>query len=142
MESHFIHLIVNFKLYTGAKKTHMTSKDIFYKAYSPKKIKLRPRDDIHLDLKFDIQTPETLSPWLNILPSLKTMGLHIENDDWAEHKTKDNTIQLHILNRSFTYTIDIKKDQCIGFIFSLGEQITDNIITKYNFYKKIKQLFP
>ena len=36
-----------------------------------KKIKLRPRDDIHLDLKFDIQTPETLSPWLNILPSLK-----------------------------------------------------------------------
>ena len=120
----------------------MTSKDIFYEAYSPKKIKLRPRDDIHLDLKFDIQTPETLSPWLNILPSLKTMGLHIENDDWAENKTKDNTIQLHILNRSFTYTINIKKDQCIGFIFSLGEQITDNIITKYNFYKKIKQLFP
>ena len=73
---------------------------------------------------------------------IKNKALHIENDDWAENKTKDNTIQLHILNRSFTYTIDIKKDQCIGFIFSLGEQITDNIITKYNFYKKIKQLFP
>ena len=133
MESHFRRLIVNFNLYTGVKKPHMTSKDRFYKVYSPEKIKLRPGDDIHLDLKFDIQTPETLSLWLNILPSLKTMGLHIENDDWAENKTKDNTIQLHILNRSFTYTIDIKKDQCIGFIFLLGEQITDNITTKYNF---------
>ena len=133
MEIHFRHLTGNFNLYTGVKKLHMTSKDRFYKVYSPEKIKLRPGDDIHLDLKFDIQTPEILSPWLNILPSLKTMGLHIENDDWAENKTKDNTIQLHILNRSFTYTIDTKKDQCIGFIFLLGEQITDNITTKYNF---------
>ena len=40
---------------------------------------------------------------------IKNKALHIENDDWAENKTKDNTIQLHILNRSFTYTIDIKK---------------------------------
>ena len=60
------------------------------------------------------------------------MGLHIENDDWTENKTKGNTIQLHILNRSFTYTIDIKKPQCIGFIFLLGERITDSITTKYN----------
>ena len=61
------------------------------------------------------------------------MGLYIENDDWAENKTKDNTIQLHILNRSFTYIIDTKKYQCISFAFLLGEQITDNITTKYNF---------
>ena len=61
------------------------------------------------------------------------MGLYIENDDWAENKTKDNTNQLHILNRSFTYIIDTKKYQCIGFTFLLGEQITDNITTKYNF---------
>ena len=62
MESHFRHLIVNFNLHTGVKKPHMTSKDRLYKIYSPEKVKLRPRDDIHLDLKFDIQTPETLSP--------------------------------------------------------------------------------
>ena len=59
------------------------------------------------------------------------MGLHIENDDWAEYKTKDNTNQMHILNRSFTYTIDIKK-QCIGFTFLLGERVPDSITTKYN----------
>ena len=60
------------------------------------------------------------------------MGLHIENDDWAENKTKDNTIPLQILNRGFTYTIDIKKNQCISFNFLLGERVTDSITTKYN----------
>ena len=110
--TYFRHLIVNFNLHIGVKQPDMTSKDRFYKIYLPLKFKLRPRDDIYLDLKFKIETPETLDPWLNLLPSLKGMGLHIENDDWAENKTKDNTIQLHILNRSFTYTIDI-----IGLFF-------------------------
>ena len=59
------------------------------------------------------------------------MGLHSENDDWAENKTKDNTIQLHILKRSFSHTINIKKEQCIGFIFLLVERTTDSITTKY-----------
>ena len=110
----------------------MTSKDRFYKVYSPEKFKLRPRGDIHLDLKFDIETPETLEPWLNILPSLKGMGMPIENEDLVKNKTKDNTIQLHILNKSFTYTINIKKGQCIGSIFLLGELINDSLITNYN----------
>ena len=132
MAAYFRHLTVNFNLHTGVKQPDMTSKDRFYKVYSPLKFKLRPRDDIYLDLKFDIQTPETLKPWLNLLPLLKGIGLHIENSDWIQNKAKDNTIQLHILNRSFTYMIDIKKDQCIGFIFLLGEQITDSITTKYN----------
>ena len=60
------------------------------------------------------------------------MGLHIENEDWVSNKTKDNTIQLQILNRSFNYTINIKKNQCIGFIFLLGEKATDSINTKYD----------
>ena len=66
------------------------------------------------------------------MPSLKGFGLHIKNDDWVKNKTKDNPVQLHILNRSLTHTIDIKKNQCIGFIFLLGEQVTDYITTKYN----------
>ena len=59
----------------------MTGKDRFYKVYSPEKFKLKPRDDIYLDLKFDIQTSETIEPWLNLLPSPKSLGLHIENED-------------------------------------------------------------
>ena len=100
---------VSFNSFVGIKQSNMTNKDKFYKVYSPEKFKLRPRDDIYLDLKFDIQTPETIEPWLNLLPSLKTLGSHIENEDWVTNKTKDNIIQLHILNRSFNYTASIKK---------------------------------
>ena len=132
MSVYYRHLTVNFNSYVGIKQPNMTDKDKFYKVYSPEKFKLRPRDDIYLDLKFDIQTPETIEPWLNLLPSLKSLGLHIENEDWVSNKTKNNTIQLHILNRSFNYTASIKKNQCIGFIFLLGEQATDTINTKYN----------
>ena len=72
--------------------------------------------------------PETRQPWLNLLPSLKTLGLHIENEDLASNKTKDNTIQLHIQNRSFDYIAIIKKNQCIGFIFLLGEKSIQNMM--------------
>ena len=109
MSVYYRHLNVNFNSYIGIKQPNMTDKDKFYKIYSPEKFKLRPRDDIYLDLKFDIPTPETIEAWLNLLPSLKSLALHIENEDWASNKTKDNTIQLHILNRSFDYTAIIQQ---------------------------------
>ena len=62
-----------------------------------------------MDLKSDIHTLPGIEPWLNLLPSLKTLRLKLENEDWVSNKTKDNTIQLHILNSSFTYTARIKK---------------------------------
>ena len=114
------------------KKLEITSRDKFYKVYSPLKFKLKPRDDIFIDLKFDIQTPEPIQPWLNLLPSFKSTALHIENDGWLSNKTRDGTIQLHILNRSFTYTITVKKNQCIAYIFLLGEKPNDTINTIYN----------
>ena len=132
MSTYYRYLTVNFNSYIGIRQPNITDKDRFYKVYSPEKFKLKPRDDIYLDLKFDIQTPEAIEPWLNLLPSLKSLGLHIENEDWASNKTKTNTIQLHILNRSFNYTASIKKKQCTGFIFLLGEQATNTINTKYN----------
>ena len=133
MSIYYIQLTVNRNSYIGIKQPNMTEKDKFYNVYSPEKFKLRPRDDIYLGLKFDIQTPETIEAWLNLLPSLKSLGLHIENEYWLSNKTNDNTIQLHILNRSFNYTASIKKNQCIGFIFLLGERGTDTIHTIRNF---------
>ena len=109
----------------------MTGKSRFYKVYSPIKFKLRPRDDIYLDLNFNIEAPDRIEPWLNLLPSLKGIGLKIENNDQKNNLTRDNTIQLHILNTSFVYTIDIKKNQCIGFIFLLGERCNDILSTNY-----------
>ena len=72
-----------------------------------------------------------MEPWLNLLPSLKALGLSIENDNWAENKTKDSTIQLHILNKSFTRTIDVKKNNVLVSFFLSGEQHDDIITTKY-----------
>ena len=132
MTNYFENLTINFNSYVGIKNPDMTDKTKFYKVYSPKKFKLRPRDDIDLDLKFNIQTPDRIELWLNLLPSLKTIGFHIENDDWKNNLTKDKTVQLHTLNRNFTYTIKTKQKQCIGFIFLLGERYNDIFTTKYN----------
>ena len=137
---HFRNLTVNINLLKeynegserNMKKPEITSRDKFYKVYSPLKFKLKPRDDIFIDLKFDIQMPEPIQPWLNLLPSFKSTRLHIENDGWLSNKTIDGTIQLHILNRSFTYTITVKKNQCIAYIFLLGEKPNDTINTIYN----------
>ena len=109
----------------------MTNSDKFYKVYSPKKFKLRSRDNIYLDLKFNVEASKELDPWISLLPSIKGLDLNIENEDWANNLTKDNTVQLHLLNKSFTYTINISKIQCIAFIFLLGEFRTDLITTKY-----------
>ena len=98
----------------------------------PDKFKLGPREDIYLYLKVDINTLPGIETWLNLLPSLKGIGLKLENQDWGSNKTKDNTFQLHIRNRSFTYTARMKKNQCIGFIFSLGEKLNEVITTKYS----------
>ena len=105
MTTYFKNLIVNFSSYMENKQPDKTDKDRFCKINSPKKFKLR---------------------------SIKDIGLRIENDDWASNTTKDNTVQLHILNRSFNYTANIKKKQCIRFIFLLGEKYNDIIATKYN----------
>ena len=114
MTVYFQNVTVNFNSYVGIKQPDMTNENRFYKVYSPGKFKLRPREDIYLDLKLNIQTPETIEPWLNLLPSLKEMGLHIETKIGCQIKQK--TI-LHVLNRSFNYTVNVKKNQCIGFIF-------------------------
>ena len=124
-------LTVTFLLHNGIKQPEMEEKGHFYKIYSTEKIKLRPRDDYHLDLKFNIETQKELSPSLNILPSLKKTGLSIEDHDWKNNKTKQNTIQLHLLNKSFIYTVNIVKNQCNGYIFLLGERYDDKITTEY-----------
>ena len=130
-ETYFRNLTVTFNSYTGIKKPDMTNSDKFFKVYLPRKFKLRPREDIYLDLKFNVEASKELDPRISLLPSIKGLGLNIENEDWANNLTKDNTIQLHLLNKSFTYSINMSKNQCIAFIFLLGEFSTDLITTKY-----------
>ena len=132
IKTYFENLTVTFNSYVGIKKPDMTDKSRFYKVYSPIKFKLRPRDDIYLDLKFNNETPNSINPQLDLLSLIKATGLRTENEDWKNNLTKDNTIQFHLLNTSFVYTIDIRRNHCIGFIFLLGERCNDIITTKYN----------
>ena len=75
-----------------------------------------------------------MEPWKNLLPSLKGLGLKNEGNDWVSNKTKNDPIQLHILNRSFSRTIEIRKKQVIAFLILLGQKNADEIKTKYTVF--------
>ena len=90
------------------------------------------RDDIYLDLKSKFDAPKQLEGWINLLPSLKECGFKIEDYDWTSNKLKDDTIQLHILNRNFTKTTHIKKVQEIAYMFLLGERYNQKIVIEYS----------
>ena len=72
-------LIVTIDYHSQTRQPDLTVKGNFYKIYSPKKFKLRPRDNIYLDLKIKIGVPKILEPWINLFQSLKRLGLKIEN---------------------------------------------------------------
>ena len=126
--------IVEIDSHSQVNQLNMTAKGDFYKIYLLKKFKLRPRGDVFLESKIKINVPNTLEPWINLLPSLKGLGLKIEDNDWVSNKTKNDTIQLHILNRSFTRTIEIRRNQVTAFLFLLGQKSTDKTNTKYTVF--------
>ena len=51
----------------------------FYIIYSPEKFKLRPRDNILLDLKIKVNPPEPLEAWINLLSYLKEAAFAVED---------------------------------------------------------------
>ena len=105
-------------------------KNSFHCIYSPEKFTLRPRDNILLNLKISVKAPDCLKAWINLLPTLKELGLAIEDHNWAVNKLKDKTIQLNILNKHFYDTITIKKIKNFH-MFLLGLKFNHKIVTKY-----------
>ena len=99
-KEYFRNLSVTFDAYVGIKQPDFFSKN-FYTIYSPKKFTLKPRDDIVLDLKFNIATSKELDPWISLLPTLKTNGLAIVD----KRETPKKTIELHLRNQSYYYTV-------------------------------------
>ena len=63
---------------TGAsedvKRPVLNKNNSFYIIYSPEKFKLRPRDNILLDLKIKVDVSKSLEAWINLLPCLKESG--------------------------------------------------------------------
>ena len=76
------YLIVEIDSRSHVQQPNMTAKEDFYKIYSPKKFKLRPKDNIYVDLKIKINVLNTLELWINLLP------FKIEDNDWVSNKTK------------------------------------------------------
>ena len=132
-EEYFRKLSVTFNAHVDIKQPHLTNSENFYTIYSPKKFTLKPRDDIVLDLKFNITTSKELDAWISLLPTLKANGLAIVE----KRETPKKTIEKHLQNQSYYYDMNVKKVQCIAFIFLLGELNTDKIKTEYNTLKYI-----
>ena len=76
-EESFRQLMVTFNSYVGIKQPNFSELDHFYKENSPKKFKLKPRDDITIDLQFNVTASKELDPWISLLPTLKAHGLAI-----------------------------------------------------------------
>ena len=94
----------------------------FYKMFSPEAFTLRPRDDIYFNLKFKIDAPTQIKPWINLLPSLKQFDLRIENQDWCSNKIKDETIHLHIIQTFYKNNLYLKEANNCLYIFHLVEK--------------------
>ena len=107
-EEYFRKLSVTFDAYVGIKQPDLFNSENFYTIYSPKKFTLKPREDIVLDLKFNIAASKELDPWISLLPTLKTNGLAIVK----KHETPKKTTELNLQNQSYYYTVKVKKEQC------------------------------
>ena len=104
---------------------------------SPVNLTLEPRSDTEIDLKFNIEFEQKSelykqSIWLKPSTVLGTLGFDIEDKEtWFMNKTKQNTIQLHVLNKSFYYKIRIKKNHVLGFGFLLAKKDGENLDISY-----------
>ena len=108
---------------------------------SPVDLILEPRSDAWIDLKFNIKFEETIDQyeqalWLKPSTVFGSSGLDIEDKVyWFKNVTKNNTIQLHLFNRSFYYKIKIKKHDIIGYGFLLGNLNSKNVKIVYEIKK-------
>ena len=117
MTTYFNHVNIQIASYTDVKQPDFDGTKAFYRIYSPESFMLRPREDIYLDLNIKINAPAHSEAWINLLPSLKERGFKMEEHNWSANILKDDTIQIHILNRSFTYTTHIKKNKSLLIFF-------------------------
>ena len=104
---------------------------------SPVDLTLEPRSNAWIDLKFNIEFKQGLklyeqSVWLKPSTVLGTLGFDIEDKEtWFLNKTKQNTIQLHVSNKSFYYKIRIKKNDILGFGFLFAKKDGQNLDISY-----------
>ena len=111
------------------KRPTLNNDSSFYIIYSPWTFKIRPKENILLDLQFKIEIPKHIDWTIGLLPSY-TRKLSIENSKEIA-RIKDNFIVLDILNRDFNNNFTIRKYQEVGYIFLNNQKSYEKIITEY-----------
>ena len=81
-----------------------------------------------LNLHFNIYTSKELDPWISLLPTLKITGLTLI----SKTVNSKNKMEVHLQNQSYYYTVRVKKEQALAFIFLLGKLPRDLIKTEYD----------
>ena len=114
------------------KPPQLRTNGTFYAIYSPMKFKLRTCESIMLNLQLKIKLPDGVQGIIGLLPSLILQSLTIENSKRITLQTKDKLIKLDLLNRNFSNTISIKKNQeIVGLI--LLHSSHKSFVTRYKF---------
>ena len=90
--------------------------------HSPLNIKLKKRTAEWIDLKINVQFDDkNLMSWMQPSAVFKCLGLDIsDKETWIMNKTNQDTIMIHIENRSFYYDVDIKKGNIIALVYFNG----------------------
>ena len=111
------------------KRPTLNDDSSFHIIYSPWTFKIRTKENISLDLQFQIEIPKHIDWTIGLLPSY-IRKLSIENSKEIA-RIKGNFIVLHILNRDFN-NFTIKKYQELGYIFLNNQKSYEKIVTEYD----------
>ena len=126
-----INLLIKVTHHSNISQPEYLKHDNSFVITSPVKIKLEPRSDAWIDLKFNIEIMESVhqqSIWLKPSRVFGCLGFDIgDKETWIMNKTKRNTIAIHVFNNSFYYDINIKKGDILGFGFLLGNIDSSNL---------------
>ena len=123
-------LLIKISSSIHCKRPTLNDDSSFYIIYSPRTFKIRPKENILLDLQFKIEIPKHIDWTIGLLPSY-TRKLSIENSKEIA-RIKDNFIVLDILNRDFNNNFTIKKYQELGYIFLNNQKSYEKIVTEYD----------
>ena len=92
-------LIIEFTRNAQVKKPDC--KNNFYLIYSAETVKIRKGEATTLNLQFKVNLPEGIEAGIGLLPTLVSNSLRIENFKCLLNKTKDEFIELDLLNQNY-----------------------------------------
>ena len=113
------------------KLKNQTTKKNFYLIYSRETVKIRKDEATMLNLQFKVNLPEGIEAGIGLLPTLVSNSLRIENFKRLSNKTKDEFIELDLLNQNYHKSVTMRKNQAFAYMILINDNEEDTIITKH-----------